>query len=747
MKIPLKIDTFVSREGEQYIKIWNNSENKIMKSPILPYIYSKDNPIPFTNSKRIKNMQLLYDGTYDTIYKNEFRNVSDMYDVAYDITHMEARVKVLDRIYYDKPTFINKYANSEELKILYVDIETDTENLFPNAQENAIIAIGLAINNGPITLLMADTYNDDSKILKEMFKYIKENDPDIIVGYNSGFFDIPYICDRCTINSISTSGFGRGSREVFITDKKIYIEGRIHYDIFERSVKLDQQLFKKAPKNRKMKTVARIYKLPNIIEEDETALSNMRALVGTQRLYDYLYSDIQITRGLSNIYLPAIISLAERINVTLESCIDGSPAFIANTIFSRKYKETNIISDKTVITANPELGDKQGALVGSFAPGLYLDGVRKFDVLSYYPNLVRTLNLDPLTTKIIQVKNKLEPYQATMSDDKILTLSIPDTKLNKQIIITVDMNIRGFTSTFVDELMIERMELKSKMEMLDDNSPEWASLDVNQLAIKVILNSITGYFGQGWATFGSLASYMAITGSGRFLIQTLIDKMGHTIALDTDGIVISSKEDIKDVNIWLEEFVLNFYDIDKNYIELEEEIIESAYFRDANKQYLVLQDNKLIIHGASFKGSNLPKIFSTIIEDIGLRMLKGDSNLEDAIDVYYDSNQFTLGNIKKSIKIKPVDNYASKNPIGRQLGIQYEKRFGVKIKHETRLEYVKIKSKRGSSYQLVTIFDNMEDIERLDTDYYIKIVNNAIDRLGLTHIRPDQRAQTSIFDF
>ena len=718
-----------------------------MKSPILPYIYSKDKPIPFTNSKRIENMQLLYDGEYNIIYKNEFRNMSDMYDVTHDVTHMEARVKILDRIYYDKPTFINDYANIDELKILYLDIETDTENLFPNAQENAIIAIGLAINNESIKLLMADTYNDDSVILKEMFKYIKENDPDIIVGYNSCFFDMPYLCDRCKINNISTSGFGRGNREVFITDKKIYIEGRIHYDIFERSVKLDQQLFKKSPKNKKMKTVARIYKLPNIIEEDETALSNMRALVGTQRLYDYLYSDIQITRGLSNIYLPAIISLAERINVALESCIDGSPAFISNTIFSREYKATNIISDKTVIIANPELGDKQGALVGSFAPGLYLEGVRKFDVLSYYPNLVRTLNLDPLTTRIKQVKNKLEPYQAVMSDDKILTLSIPDTKLNKQIIITVNMNVRGFTSTFVDELMIERMELKSKMETLDDNSPEWASLDVNQLAIKVILNSITGYFGQGWAAFGSLASYIAITGSGRFLIQTLIDKMENTIALDTDGIVISSKEDIKEVNIWLEKFILDFYNIDKNYIELEEEVIESAYFRDANKQYLVLQDDELIIHGASFKGSNLPKIFSTIIEDIGLRMLKDDSNLEEAIDIYYDSNQFTLGNIKKSIKVKPVNNYASKSPIGRQLGIQYEKRFGAKIKHETRLEYVKIKSKRGSSYQLVTIFDNMEDIERLDVDYYIDIVNNAIDRLGLTHMRPDQRAQTSIFDF
>ena len=128
-------------------------------------------------------------------------------------------------------------------------------------------------------------------------------------------------------------------------------------------------------------------------------------------------------------------------------------------------------------------------------------------------------------------------------------------------------------------------------------------------------------------------------------------------------------------------------------------------------------------------------------------MLKGSENLEEVIDTYYDSNQFTLGNIKKSIKVKPVDNYASKSPIGRQLGIQYEKRFDTKIKHETRLEYVKIKSKRGSTYQLVTIFDNMDNIERLDTEYYIEIVNSAIDRLGLTQIRPDQRAQTCIFDF
>lgn len=745
MNIPLKIDTFVTKEGDQYIKIWNNSKYEIMKSPILPYIYSKDNPIPFTNSTIIKNMTLLYDGDYPTIYKNEFRNDKEIYECPHDISYMETRIKTLERLYSDKPDFINDYANINELKILYVDIETDTYMTFPTAEENAIIAIGVAMDNNPVELFVSETYNDDKDILNQFFDYIKKYDPDVLVTFNGQYFDIPYICTRCKVNGISTAGFGRGQREVFNTDKKTYIEGRIHYDIYKRSVSLDQNLFKFST-DRKMKTVAHHYNLPDIVEEDESILSNMRSIVNTQQLRDYLSSDIRITRGLSNIYLPAIINLAEMVNISLESCIDGSPSYVPNITYAREYKNQGIISDKTVISAHPELANKQGAIVGCYKPGLFLKNLRKFDVKSMYPNIIRTLNLDPCTTKIIKVTSDNNPYSAIMKN-KILTISFHDDNLDKQITIEIDFNARGFSSTLVDTLMTERAEIKSNMKLLDKTSPEWASSDVNQLNRKIIANSITGLFGMSYAPFGSLASYMVITATGRFLITEIMNQLESVIAVDTDGAVFESDENLNDINQWLENFILDFYNIDINYIELEEEKLEAGFFRDASKQYLLLEDGKLITHGASFKGSNLPKLFRSIISNIGLRMLKNDTNLESEIDKYYDTSQFDLNNIKKNIKVRPIDSYKSRNPIGKQLGMQYKARFGEQIEYETQLSYVKIKNKRGSSYQLVTIFDTMDDIERLDIDYYIEIVNSAIDRLGLTHLRPDRRGQKTLFDF
>lgn len=716
-----------------------------MKPSILPYIYSKDTSIPFTNSTLVEDMTLLYDGEYPIIYKNEFRNMKDMYDCNHEINHMESRINILDRIYFDNPEFINQYANTDDLKILYFDIETSSYMTFSNAQEDAIIAIGVAINEGPIELFMADTYDDDKKILNQFFEYIQKHDPDIIVTFNGIWFDVPYVCDRCVINGMSTSRFGRDNREVFNTDNKTFISGRIHYDIYKKSVSLDQNLFKFAT-NRKMKTVARHYNLPDVIEEDESTLSNMRAMVGTQQLYDYLYSDIQVTRGLSNIYLPTLITLAEDINVSLESCIDSSPSYISKVLFSREYHKRNIISDKTVAVAHPELLNKQGAIVGCYKPGLFLKNLRKFDYLSMYPTIMRTLNLGPETTKIVRTEPNLSPYAANMNN-QILTLSIPDENLNKQIIIEIDFTQPGFISKSIGDLMTERADLKRQMKELPIDSQKWAALDTRQLAVKIANNTFSGYLGLSSAAFGSLASYIAITGTGRFLIQSVMDKLESVIAVDTDGAVLNSSENINDINKWLENFILDFYDIETNYMELEEEKFEAGYFRDAAKQYLLLENGKLITHGASFKASNLTPIFRTIINDIGLRMLKDDPDLESHIDQYYDSTQFTLANIKKNIKVKPVANYAKGNAIGKQLGIQYEKRFGTPIIHETQLGYVKIKSKRGSSYQLVTIFDSMDDIKKLDTEYYIEIVNSAIDRLGLTHMRPDQRAQMSIFDF
>ncbi|MDL5503298.1 MAG: 3'-5' exonuclease, partial [Candidatus Methanoperedens sp.] len=41
-----------------------------------------------------------------------------------------------------------------------------------------------------------ESYSSEEAMLRRFFEIIKNYDPDILVGYNSNSFDIPYIADR-----------------------------------------------------------------------------------------------------------------------------------------------------------------------------------------------------------------------------------------------------------------------------------------------------------------------------------------------------------------------------------------------------------------------------------------------------------------------------------------------------------------------------------------------------------------------
>lgn len=645
-----------------------------------------------------------------------------------------------------------------------MDIETDSQNIMPTPEENAIIAIGYQINEMPIQILMSKTYNNDKEILQQFADAINEYNPDLIVGYNSTFFDIPYICTRMKKNNIDTICLTRDNSQPYITDKYVKLNGRSHYDLYTRSVDKDQNLFKWAAPNKKMKTVVRLYGLKDVIEEPPEIMSNMRSIVNTQQLHDYLTSDIRATKYLSDIYLPALINLAEILNIPLDSCINSSPSYVGHMLFAKHFSELGIISDGTVGHMYPELKEKSGAIVGSYAPGLYKYQIFKYDIVSFYPHEICTFNLSPETCSLVDISDNIQDFNTYMNNDtKILTLSIPDYNLNKQLIIEIDFSKRGFASSFVMELMEKRLQLKKLMKTLPHNSPEYADADVNQLNIKIILNSITGYYGLEYAHYGSVASYCAITGCGRYIISKIMEHIGNIIATDTDGTISSNDLNVDDINTWLENFILNTFKVPKNYIRMEKEIFESGYFRAENKQYLLIEkdektgDLELIVHGASYKGSNLPKLYSSIIKDIGKQMLLLDDldpikikQFKQNIAAYYDKSNWSLDQLKKRNKCKPLDQYKSANTIGANLIKQYEKRFNTKIKNETQLEFVKIKSKHGSQYQLITIFDKIEDIKDIDYEYYSQIVDDAFKRIGLYEKTPRQLKlgqQKSLFDF
>lgn len=765
MKIPLSARALIN-DGVQLIEIWNNGKSEIVKSPILPYVYSKTQ-LPQANCSLINGYSLLYDNLYNgELYKCEFRNTKDKYDA--DVSSaMESRVRLLDRIYIDKPEWINQWENTSELKILSLDFEMHTNGQFPDSERDAIIAAGMQLNDNDIEIYMSKDPDDDSELIKLIVERIKELDPDVIVTYNGNNFDIPYLVDRmckCFIPSAALSRDGSDVIFKYNNDNRIsevVIGGRIHYDIFMRSVRngqkiVDQNLFKVSPKHYDMKTVAKIYKCPNVIQEPKEIMSNMRSIVNTDRLAEYLTSDIRCTSYLRKIYLPALIALAEYLHVPLNTVITMSPSYTGSLIFGRKFHNLKIIGDMTVADANPYLAaNKEGALVKTYRWGLYKERVRDVDFTSFYPNLIVQLNLCPTTTRIIETRERLEPFSSFMTSDKHLILSIPDNRASQQVIISIDMNKRGIAAEFVREMMADRKAMKLKMKELDEGSPEWTDLDVNQLNLKVIINALTGMFGLQSALFGSLASYIAITGTGRYILQSLKDHIGDdVISINTDGLYMTDFTPLSELNGWLESFVKELSFADENHIWLEESFFEAAYFQpNAEKHYLLLRKSdsgamELIIHGGGLKGSARIKLFSRALEELGMKMLTSDVTKSD-VDALYDRNSWTLEDLTFTRNCKPKSEYKNAGDLGMQLITQYEQRFKKELKGTAALSYVKIKERRGQgSYKLVTILDTIDDVtQQLDYEYYEDEIIKVLERLSLLHLNPRTRKQRSLFDF
>lgn len=764
MKVPLKSSAFIV-DGNQFVEIWSNGVSSKFKSPVTPYVYSK-HPIHGAMNEQIFGYSLLYDKNYnEELYKCTFRNTKDKYNADLEGA-FETRVKLLDRLYIDYPDFCLKYANTAPLKILSLDIETDSFMSFPNADENAIIAIGMQFNDNPIEIYMSETHNNDNAILRKMLQRIKEEDPDIIVTYNGNNFDMPYIVDRLKANIISSHWLSRDGTDIeFKYDDKnkvseVIIGGRIHYDIMKRSVKdgqkiIDQNLFKRAPKHYDMKTIAKIYKCPDVIKEPKEIMSNMRSIVNTERLAEYLTSDIRCTTFLRKIYLPAIIGLAEYLQVPLYTVITMTPSYTGSIIFARKFGALKIIGDMTVGDANPYLAaNKEGALVKTFRWGLFKRKTRDVDFTSFYPNLIVQLNLCPTTTRIVETRETLEPFNSWLTSENFLMLSIPDNKAQLQVIIEIDMNKKGIAAQFVQDLMADRKAMKIKMNSLESGSPEWTDLDINQLNLKVIINALTGMFGLQSALFGSLASYIAITGTGRHILQTVKDYIGdEVISINTDGLYMTDFRPLREINDWLESYVKQISFSDKSYIWLEESEFEASYFQpNAEKHYLLLSKSdsgalELIIHGGGLKGSARIQLFSSALADLGMKLLTCGVTKAD-VDFWFNRESWTLDDITFSRTCKSKKDYKNKGDLGMKLITQYENRFNTKLEGATSLSYIKIIPKRGESeYKLITVLDNISDIQNIDYKSYEDEVIKVLERLSLEHLNPKTRKQRSLFDF
>ena len=100
--------------------------------------------------------------------------------------------------------------NPQKFRILSFDLEVRNPHGMPNSEEDEIIMIGVASNFGINQVISTKTNSEnrddfvnqvssEREMIQEFVKIIKDNNIDILVGYNSDNFDFPYLKDRAKL--------------------------------------------------------------------------------------------------------------------------------------------------------------------------------------------------------------------------------------------------------------------------------------------------------------------------------------------------------------------------------------------------------------------------------------------------------------------------------------------------------------------------------------------------------------------
>ncbi len=467
--------------------------------------------------------------------------------------------------------------NMDEVLIITIDIEVACENGFPNPQEASEELLSITIKNqqnkqifvwgvGKFKTERKDVVyiecDNEYELLTEFIKFWKLNQPDVITGWNTEFFDIPYLCNR--IKKIMNEDTLKDlSPWRSVLSKTIYQMGRQYqvYDIQGVAALDYYDLYRKFTY-----TNQESYKLDHIanvelgIKKDENPHDTFRDWYTNdfQSFIDYNIKDVEIVDQLEDkmklIELCLTMAYEAKVNyVDVLGSVRYWDVLIHNYLMDKKI----VIPQKT----NKEKSDKyEGAYVKDPQVGEH-KWVVSFDLNSLYPHLIMQYNISPETLK----SDKTVP---NMNVDKLLSKKV-DTSILKDTTMTPNGALfrtdkKGFLpemmqTMYEDRVKYKRAMLDAKQEYEKTKNPKLLKMiskfDNIQMARKISLNSAYGAIGNNWFRYYNLPIAEAITTSGQLSIRWIEEKLNeymnellktkdvdYVIASDTDSVYIRFDE-------------------------------------------------------------------------------------------------------------------------------------------------------------------------------------------------------------
>lgn len=477
--------------------------------------------------------------------------------------------------------------DQDKVLVGVVDIEVGSENGFPDPYlaNEPITAIAITYMGGKTFVFGCGDYvtqgdevyvkcKDEWTLCKKFLMLWQEKCPDVITGWNTKFFDIPYLVNRFR-KILGEDETKKLSPWNYITERKTNINGRLLIAYSMVGVEsLDYiELYKwYAPGGKSQES----YRLDNIaqVELGEGKISydefdNLHALyrLNYQKFIEYNIKDVALILKLEDKLklIELALTLAYDTKCNYEDVFAQTRMWDALTY--------NHLLNQGIIVPPRDVQEKDAAFEGAYVKvpqvGLH-HWVASFDLNSLYPHLMMQYNISPETLIEPQdyTPEMREIISAGVSVDKMLLKKVDTSKLVNATITPNGQFFRtdkiGFLPAMMEEMYQDRKKFKKMMlqasqeyENEKDPSKKYdiekrvARYNNLQLAKKVSLNSAYGALGSQYFRFYDLRMALGVTTAGQLSIRWIeakineymnkvlkTDEVDYVIASDTDSIYL-----------------------------------------------------------------------------------------------------------------------------------------------------------------------------------------------------------------
>ncbi|MFW6219530.1 MAG: DNA polymerase domain-containing protein [bacterium] len=613
------------------IFLWEtDDDNKTTKYSIKPDIeyYIPDNskksditdiwgtPVKKQISKSVKDMR-------------EFSNTSGINTCE---TSISEEIKFLQKRYVNEELEVD----IDDFQVATLDIELEIDNNPPPFEQmtreakykinclsvhysksNEVYTFGIRPYTGKSPFVKNYHYcNDEKTILERFIRHFRKQKVDIITGWNSRNFDIPYIINRCNNLKI----------ELSLSPLNIYIEkkGNAGYHISDGgytiagiSILDGQDLYKNFVfKKRVSYSLQAIGKLEvNEGKLDYDGQINDLWARDWNGYVEYNVQDVLLTKKIEDKmkHIELTINFCYQALIPFER-IFSSISLITGYMMRYLHKKNMVMPD----IIRGEIEQYPGAYVMA-NPGIY-NYLMSYDFESLYPKTMIQYNISPETLRY-------QPDKIT--DDLIKTAASNlyecDTPSGKFSVdgIYYDKSKKGILAEIVENIFNERKRLKDKSKVKKGLESELTLDDIckntfmekdyvkslfdeiqkegytssyyhsQEQIRKILINSMYGVLGNRFFSFYNIKNAMAITIGARDMITYVSSNINKYMKKNWHKIAHKYFPELKNKNIEpIKNDVVCLCDTDSSYICFDE-VIKNCGFKFNNDEEFRQWANKM----------------------------------------------------------------------------------------------------------------------------------------------------------